>query len=94
MRSESKCPTLAAELTVTVRYFAAAAEAAGCEEEQLSLSTGVTLGELKRALVDRYGDLMQRVVDSGSFLIDGVVRRDPAHPVGDRVDVLPPFAGG
>ena len=80
--------------TVTVRYFAAAAEAAGCEEEQLILPQEATLGDLKSILVTRYGDLMGRVVESGSFLIDGVVRRDETHPVGERVDILPPFAGG
>ncbi len=82
------------DAVVTVRYFAAAAEAAGCEEEQLALSGEPTLGALKAVLVERYGDLMGRVVESGSFLMDGVVRRDETHPVGERVDILPPFAGG
>ncbi len=77
---------------VSVRYFAAAAEAAGVLEEQLA---GVsTVGELKAAIVERYGDEMARVVASGSFLVDGVVSRDDARDLGARVDVLPPFAGG
>jgi molybdopterin converting factor small subunit len=79
---------------VTVRYFAAAEEAAGCDEEHIALDEGATLGDLKTVLVRRYGELMARVVESGSFLIDGVVRRDPAYRVGAKVDVLPPFAGG
>lgn len=88
-----------ATATVLVRYFAAAAEAAGVEEERLELtgtatSVGPTLGELREALVARYGAPMARVVANGSFLVDGVVRRDPAAPVGVQVDVLPPFAGG
>ncbi|MGR0218287.1 MoaD/ThiS family protein [Agromyces sp. ZXT2-6] len=78
--------------TVLVRYFAAAAEAAGVEEERLDAAP--TLGELRDALVARYGAPMARVVANGSFLVDGVVRRDPATPVGTQVDVLPPFAGG
>ncbi len=81
-------------MSVHVRYFAAAADAAGCEEEHLDIDAGATLGTLKAVLVERYGELMQRVVESGSFLIDGVVHRDAAFPVGARVDVLPPFAGG
>ena len=81
-------------MSVTVRYFAAAADAAGCEEEVLSLPGGATLGSLKELLSERYGDLMRRVVESGSFLLDGVVHRDASFPVHDRVDVLPPFAGG
>lgn len=79
---------------VTVRYFAAAAEAAQCEDEVLILGSGATLGDLKQQLIERYGDPMRRVVESGSFLVDGVVRRGDAYPVSDRVDVLPPFAGG
>ena len=81
-------------MTLHIRYFAAAAEAAGRDEEHLEISSGATLATLKELLIERYGSLMQRVVESGSFLIDGVVRRDPAHAVGARVDVLPPFAGG
>lgn len=79
--------------TVLVRYFAAAAEAAGVDEERLEPGSA-TLGELRDALVARYGAPMARVVANGSFLVDGVVRRDPATPVGAQVDVLPPFAGG
>ena len=81
--------------TVTVRYFAAAAEAAGLEEETLAAAdAGTTVGELRDLLVDRYGAAMARVVANGSFLVDGVVRRDAAAPLGASVDVLPPFAGG
>lgn len=77
---------------VLVRYFAAAAEAAGRESERLpSLAT---VGELKGALLERYGEPMARVLAAGSFLVDGVVSRDDARALGSRVDVLPPFAGG
>jgi molybdopterin synthase sulfur carrier subunit len=75
-----------------VRYFAAAAEAAGRDEEHLPALS--TVGQLKSLLVQRYGDAMARVVASGSFLVDGVVSRDDARSLGERVDVLPPFAGG
>lgn len=78
--------------TVLVRYFAAAAEAAGCDEQQLDAPS--TAGQLRALLVELHGDAMARVLASGSFLIDGVVSRDAATPVGTRVDVLPPFAGG
>lgn len=83
-----------ARVKVTVRYFAAAADAAGRDEELLEFTPGATLRDLKEQLTSRYGDAMGRVVNSGSFLVDRVVRRDPAHPLADRVDVLPPFAGG
>ena len=75
-----------------VRYFAAASEAAGLEQETLP-ALG-TVGELRAVLVERYGDAMARVLASGSFLVDGVVSRDDSRALGARVDVLPPFAGG
>jgi molybdopterin converting factor small subunit len=74
-----------------VRYFAAAAEAAGREEESLDATT---VGELRALLIERYGAGMARVLASGSFLVDGVVSRDDSRALGARVDVLPPFAGG
>ena len=78
---------------VLVRYFAAAAEAAGRAEEVWD-SPVATAGELRTALVERYGAAMARVLETGSFLVDGVVSRDPDRALGERVDVLPPFAGG
>ena len=81
--------------SVTVRYFAAAAEAAGVEEETFAPGTvGATVGDLRELLVDRYGAVMARVVANGSFLVDGIVQREAAAPLGSSVDVLPPFAGG
>lgn len=80
-------------MSVALRYFAAAAEAAGRPDEVWDEPV-TTVGELRGALIDRYGDAMARVLATGSFLVDGVVSRDPARPLGSRVDVLPPFAGG
>lgn len=79
---------------VTVRYFAAAAEAAGREQEEISLDAEPTLRDLGDELRRRYGTAMERVLRSGSYLVDGVVRRKDTHPVGATVDILPPFAGG
>lgn len=62
--------------------------------QQEQVDGASTVGELKALLVQRYGEPMARVVASGSFLIDGVVSRDDARPLGVQVDVLPPFAGG
>ena len=74
-----------------LRYFAAAADAAGTRAETVEAAT---VGELRALLLERYGDAMARVLKTGSFLVDGVVSRDDAKPLGARVDVLPPFAGG
>jgi sulfur-carrier protein len=82
-----------ASVSVLVRYFAAASEAAGRDEETLEVDVA-TVGALRTALVERYGDAMAKVLTSGSFLVDGVATRDDARPVRKHVDVLPPFAGG
>lgn len=74
-----------------MRYFAAAAEAAGRDEERLAATT---VGELRARLESAYGTPMAKVLASGSFLVDGVVTRDPARRVSAQVDVLPPFSGG
>jgi molybdopterin converting factor small subunit len=74
-----------------VRYFAAAAEAAGRDSEVLDAAT---VGDLRDELELRYGDAMARVLRNGSFLVDGVVSQDRDRALGARVDVLPPFAGG
>lgn len=83
--------------TITVRYFAAAAEAAGRDQEQLSVDGPdalATVGALRAELLGRYGEPMAKVLKSGSFLVDGTVSRDDARPLGETVDILPPFAGG
>lgn len=81
-------------MNVTIRYFAAAADAAGREHEVLEFPAGATLGDLKIELEQRYGAPMARVTRSGSFLVERSVRRDAAFPLAASVDVLPPFAGG
>lgn len=83
-----------AMFTITVRYFAAAEEAAGAEQEEWKFPTDSTLGSLRSALIERYGEAMERALRGGSFLVDGRVRRDLGAIGGSRVDVLPPFAGG
>lgn len=79
---------------ITVRYFAAAEEAAGAGEERVELADPATLDALRAELETRHGAAMARVLRSGSFLVDGTVRRDGGEIRGAAVDVLPPFAGG
>lgn len=77
---------------VTVRYFAAAREAAGCPSEQVPAGS---VGELRRVLVDRHGQRMAEVLAMSSLVCDGVRPHDHDTLTADsRVDVLPPFAGG
>ena len=76
----------------TVRYFAAAAEAAGREQEQVAPGT---VGALRAALAERHGADLSRVLQRCAVLVNGVRSEDDAEvSEGDVVDVLPPFAGG
>lgn len=77
----------------TVRYFAAAAEAAGTEQEQVAAAT---LGGLLADLRTRHDARLTRVLEVSSILHDGRYVSDPATPLPDGavLDVLPPFAGG
>ncbi len=77
---------------ITVRYFAAAAEAAGREQEPLAAGR---VAELRSVMAEQHGEELARVLQRCSILVNGVRSEDDA-PVraGDVVDVLPPFAGG
>lgn len=80
--------------SITLRFFAGAAAAAGHEEELLPLPEGTTLGSLVALLSRRSPDLA-RVLAAASFLLDGVAARpEDELPPGVTLDVLPPFAGG
>jgi sulfur-carrier protein len=82
---------------VTLRYWAAAREAAGVAEQQVMADT------LALALAQAGGSQvrtrLQEVIQRSSFLIDGTpVGRRGAESVqlsdGAVIEVLPPFAGG
>ena len=86
-------------MTVTLRYWAAAKQAAGTGEETVD---GVgTLSELLAAAVRLHPDdgAFARVLARCSFLVDGdPVGKRPHDAVrlapGAVVEALPPFAGG
>lgn len=78
--------------SVTVRYFAAAAEAAGVASETLPAGTA---DGVRAAMVLAHGADLERVLTRCTFLADGRrVDGDDSVPAGATVDVLPPFAGG
>jgi molybdopterin converting factor small subunit len=74
-----------------VRFFAAAAEAAGRDAETRAEPT---LDALRAALVAEHPALTG-ILPRCAILVDGV-RTDADSPLGEgsQVDVLPPFAGG
>ncbi|GIH29067.1 thiamine biosynthesis protein ThiS [Acrocarpospora phusangensis] len=80
--------------TGTVRYWAAAKQAAGVAEESFDAET---LGDLVTKIT--VNPDLAKVVGRCSFLINGspAGKRDPYTvelPDGAVVEVLPPFAGG
>ncbi|QRY51687.1 MoaD/ThiS family protein [Mycolicibacterium septicum] len=82
-------------VAVTVRYFAAAAAAAGVDTETLGLAKDSTIATLVEHLSGRDAELA-RVLKRCSYLSDGVAVRDMDKPLStsQTIDVLPPFAGG
>ena len=83
-------------IAIELRYFAAAAEAAGRTEERLELPAGTTLAALRERLAGR-GLEMARIIGVSSYLVNALsTPADSLAPLadGDRVDVMPPFAGG
>jgi len=82
---------------VTMRYWAAAKEAAGVAEHELTADT--LAAALAEGAARAEGGQLSAVLARSSFLIDGnPVGRRAADTVmladGNVIEVLPPFAGG
>ena len=77
---------------VTVRLFAALRELAGSPRVE---ADGETVGDVVRALSDRFGERFASVAGAGSVVVDGE-RADPLQPLDEGQDValLPPVSGG
>lgn len=83
---------------VTIRYWAAAKEAAGVAEEPVeagTLAEALAAAGARRAPGSRFDEVLAR----SSFLVDGAPAgaRPHAHVAvgeGSVIEVLPPFAGG
>lgn len=82
-------------MKVSVHYYAAAKELAGCESSTFEFApASVPQTELRRAVIDRFPSLAvflerMRLAVNGDFVDASQSLQD-----GDRIDVLPPVAGG
>ena len=82
-------------MKVHVHYYAAARELAGCEAAIFEFpATAVAQGDFRRAVAERSPSIAaflerMRLAVNGDFVDDSQEIRD-----GDRVDLLPPVAGG
>lgn len=77
----------------TIRYFAAAADAAGTASEAKDADTlGALFAALKDGRDERFADVLGRC----TVLVNGQLATAPdmALDADALVDVLPPFAGG
>jgi molybdopterin converting factor small subunit len=83
---------------VTIRYWAAAKDAAGIAEESVEADT--LAGALASVLAARPGeDRLRQVFTRSSFLVNALPVHRGAHEEtivqdGATIEVLPPFAGG
>lgn len=84
---------------VTIRYWAAAKDAAGTPEEAVEAAT--LAGALTAVLDSRTpgDDRLRQVMKRSSFLVNALPVRRDAHEEtvledGATIEVLPPFAGG
>ncbi len=82
-------------MKVSVHYYAAAKDLAGCESSTFEFTPeSVPQVELRSAVIDRFPSLAAFVERMG-LAVNGefVDASQPLHD-GDRIDVLPPVAGG
>lgn len=88
-----EAPPPAEAPTVTVTYYAALAARTGLRTEILPVAQR-TVGGLLDAVATRHGETLRPLLRTCSVLDVDTLRRDPAAPISDTVDLLPPFAGG
>jgi molybdopterin synthase sulfur carrier subunit len=81
---------------VQVRYFAGAKAALGRGEETRDIVAGDTIESLLAQLGTALDPAAITVLGRCSFILNGVATTERRVPLqnGDRLDVLPPFAGG
>lgn len=85
---------------ITLRYWAAARAAAGCDSDRLPADSPVSLAEIIAFAEARHPDSgLARVLTYCSVLIGDrpastVTPAELMVPPGSRVEFLPPFAGG
>lgn len=80
--------------SVSIRYFAAARERAGCTEEAVSVPPGTTGSQLLAMLCARHPDLLPLVPHLRLAVNQDLVPLTLPIPDGAEVALIPPVAGG
>jgi MoaD family protein len=84
-------------VTVTLRLFAAARQAAGRGHDEYAAAGVPTVGALLDAAAERYGPRFGEVLDCSRVWVNGdepAQGQSTALTDGDEVAVLPPVSGG
>ena len=84
-------------MTVRLRLFAAAREAAGRASDEFSLADVASVAELLRAACTRYGTDFEAVLRTARVWVNGdepAAGPESRLADGDEVAVLPPVSGG
>ena len=81
-------------VTVSVRYFAAARDAAGIEVEHVVVGDGANVAALRAALATRHPALARVLRQSRLAVNERFAGDDAALADGAVVAVIPPVAGG
>ena len=78
---------------IAVTYYASLAEAVGTRTEELPVARR-DVGAVRAAVAARHGGRAAEIAALSCVLDGDRLLREPGDPVGTRVDLLPPFAGG
>jgi molybdopterin synthase sulfur carrier subunit len=84
-------------VTITLRLFAAAREAAGSARVELPLSEARTIEDALHVAVARFGDDFAAVLATSRVWLNGDEPSDNEQTTlheGDEIAVLPPVSGG
>lgn len=81
-------------MEITVRYYAQAREAAGCDEERIALEAGLSVRALWEHLSARYPALAALGTGVSFAVGASPTSREQVLEPGDVVSILPPVSGG
>lgn len=81
-------------MEIKVKFFAAAAATAGCEEKTVSVSDGASVADVISAATEG-NDQLTKLADYCAVLgPDGFIRDRSLPATMPQIELLPPFAGG
>ncbi len=82
-------------MKVQIRWFAAASDAAGAEQESITVPQGTSIADTLSIAADGR-ERLGRITQISTLLVNGQATHDRSQQILEptTIDVLPPFAGG